>query len=529
MLGGRLLASACVSATFANISLPGAEILSTNARLVTNFSATGLSAYRFTQPTRQLTNATFCNVTITYTHPGQDDEIGVETWLPVNNWNNRFQAVGGGGWVAGRFFLSYGNMYGALADGYATSTTDAGLLPLGSLEASTWALASPGNVNLYNLNNLASVSLNDQALISKSVIKRFYGKGADYSYWNGCSQGGRQGLMLAQRYPNAYDGIAAGAPAINWVEFLPSIQWPQQVMNEMNQYPFSCELDALTAAAISVCDSLDGVEDNIIGEAVECLNQFDPFSMVGTTIYCNQTDNNIDISKAAAVVVNATWNGMVTENGKSTWFGVLPGSDLTGTSPASYGQPGIAATNCTSGSCVGLPSVLGLQWLQLFVVKDPKFDFTTLTRKQFDRLAHLSKSVYDSVIGTSDPDLSSFREAGGKLVTFHGIADNIIPIQGSEQYYNAVNLTVGTVRDFYRYYEAPGLGHCFGGRAGQPTSLFDQLRAWVENGTAPESSPYTITDQTGATQNRILCPYPEKAVFDTTCRDSAKATCFSCA
>jgi hypothetical protein len=227
--------------------------------------------------------------------------------------------------------------------------------------------------------------------------------------------------MLAQRYPNAYDGIAAAAPAINWVEFFPNIQWPQQVMNEMNQYPFPCELDALTTAAIAVCDGLDGVEDNIIGEAVECLNHFNPFSMVGTTIHCDQTGSSIDISKAAAVVANAAWTGMVTENGKSTWFGVLPGSDLTGTSPTSYGIPVIAGTNCTSESCVGLPNILGLQWLQLFVAKDPNLDFTNLTRKQFDRLAHLSKSTYDSVIGSSDPDLSSFREAGGKLVTFHGV------------------------------------------------------------------------------------------------------------
>jgi hypothetical protein len=87
---------------------------------------------------------------------------------------------------------------------------------------------------------------------------------------------------------------------------------------------------------------------------------------------------------------------------------------------------------------------------------------------------------------------------------------------------------VGNVRDFYRYYEVPGLSHCFGGHAGQPTSLFDQLRAWVENGTVPESTPYTIIDQTGATQDRILCPYPEKAVFDPACGDSADAACFSC-
>jgi hypothetical protein len=161
MLGTSLLA-ACAPETFSAISLFGAQVLSIQASLTANFSATGLDIYRFTQPTAELHNATFCNVTISYTHPGQNDNIIVEAWLLVENWNNRLQAVGGGGWAAGRFFLSYGNMYGALADGYATITTDAGLGA--SQDASSWALLSPGNVNLYNLQNLASVSLDDEVI-----------------------------------------------------------------------------------------------------------------------------------------------------------------------------------------------------------------------------------------------------------------------------------------------------------------------------------------------------------------------------
>jgi hypothetical protein len=233
--------------------------------------------------------------------------------------------------------------------------------------------------------------------------------------------------MLAQRYPDAYDGIAAGAPAINWVEFFPFVQWPQQVMNERKDYPYPCELDAITAAAIAACDSLDGVEDGIIGEALQCLDTFDPFSLVGTSTNCSQTGSNITISDTAAVVVNATWHGMVTEEGESTFFGVLPGSDITGTSPTSYGEPGITATNCTSGTCLGAPSVLGQQWLQLFVAKDSTLDLAVLTREQFDRLVHLSISVYASIIASNDPDLSSFRNAGGKMVTFHGLVSLFPP------------------------------------------------------------------------------------------------------
>lgn len=154
------LLKACSPATFSTPSVFGTEIISVHAALVTNYSISVHEWYRFTQPSTQLRNATFCNITVSYTHPGQNDNVLVEAWLPVDDWNGRFQAVGGGGWVAGRFSLSHSAMYGALADGYATITTDAGL---GSaFDASPWALLSPGNVNLHLLQNLASVSLNDE-------------------------------------------------------------------------------------------------------------------------------------------------------------------------------------------------------------------------------------------------------------------------------------------------------------------------------------------------------------------------------
>jgi hypothetical protein len=157
----------CIPATFDGLTIPGGKLLSIEASLVLNYSAVSLDSYRFTQPTTALQNATFCNITVSYTHPGQNDHVYVEAWLPIENWNHRFLAVGGGGYATGRFFLSYANMIGALADGYATITTDAGLG--GVLDPATWALVSEGNVNLYNLQNMASVSLHDEA--SKSMAR----------------------------------------------------------------------------------------------------------------------------------------------------------------------------------------------------------------------------------------------------------------------------------------------------------------------------------------------------------------------
>jgi hypothetical protein len=152
----------CLSETFTGISLFGAEILSVAASLVTNYSSSVPVSHRFTQPAVEVQNATFCNVTITYTHPGQGDTIAVEAWLPpADGWNGRLQAVGGAGWVAGRSPITAVAMAGAVSDGYATVTTDAGLR--GAQDSGVpWALLSPGNPDMYSLINLASVSLEDE-------------------------------------------------------------------------------------------------------------------------------------------------------------------------------------------------------------------------------------------------------------------------------------------------------------------------------------------------------------------------------
>lgn len=462
------LLAACVPSTFSSaLSVFGATVLSIDAVAVTNFSSVAPGDFRFTQPGTQLINGSFCNVTVAYKHPGQSDRVTVETWLPApeDAWNGRLQAVGGGGWIAGRFVLSYAAMVGAVADGYATVTTDAGLNA--DDDPDPWALVSPGNVNLYALQNFGSVSLGDevcpslsypslslflsfpvcslwriipptlsshicgQAIIAKALIVRFYGRPPAYSYWNGCSQGGRAGLMLAQRYPGAYDGIAAGSPAVYWAESFPSGLWAQHYMNAVlgGVYPRGCEIDAITAAAIKACDGLDGVVDGIVAEVDACLASFNPFRLVGTVVANCSSDkvgsghgHTVVISKAAAAVVNATWHGPVSPDGtKQRWYGYSLGSDLTGggtDTRTTGGQLGPAATNCTSGTCVGVVNGPWLEDMRLFLARgDPKFKFDKLTRAEFDSLIHSGVQRLSSLLSTGDADLSEFRDAGGKLVT----------------------------------------------------------------------------------------------------------------
>ncbi|KAI1445638.1 tannase and feruloyl esterase [Annulohypoxylon stygium] len=521
------LSSLCVPKTFNNPSVFGAEIRSIEANLVSNFSTSVPDIYRFSQPTVELKNANFCNVTVSYTHPGQNDNIFVETWLPIDNWNGRLQALGGAGLIPGRFLTAYNGMYGALADGYATVTTDAGIPNNDSMEP--WALTSTGNINLYNLQNFGSVSLNDEAIISKSLIKDFYGKGPVYSYFNGCSQGGRQGVMLAQRYPGAFDGIVVGAPGIYFDEFFPYLQWPQQVMDILGQYPYTCEIDAITAAAVSACDEIDGVADGVITEPDACLAAFDPFSVVNTSIQCAQTNTTIQVSNAAATVVNATWRGTLGDQGTKTgWYGLNPGADLTGNSKYSAGPIGLTTTNCTSGTCVGMPIAYGVEWLTLYGVLGADLNVTSLTRSKFDDLVYAAQQRVKSLIGTGDADISAFRDAGGKLVVFHGIQDNTLPTKQSEKYYNEVDSVVSDIDSFYKYFEIPGLGHCGYGPGSLPTGLFDQLRTWVENGTAPDQTPIQLQAEDGTTQNRIVCSYPQKTNLDASCGNATDSKCWSC-
>ncbi|KAF7553129.1 hypothetical protein G7Z17_g3871 [Cylindrodendrum hubeiense] len=504
------MALSCSPDTFAATQLFGAEILSLEANLVENYNTTAYNQLYYGHPSITLENVDFCNVTVTYTHPGQNDTIHVDTWLPINNYNGRLQSIGGGGWVAGGYSPSYVSMSGALGEGYATSTTDAGLTLQEDMAPDSWALTSVGNPNLYLLNNFGSVSLHDQAIISKSLIASFYGQAPEYSYWSGCSQGGRQGMMLAQRYPDVYDGIHACAPAISWNQLFLTTFWPQLMMKVMDYYPYPCELNAVTAEAVEACDGLDGIDDGIIANDEAC--DFDPLSVVGKSFACADTGTNMTISKNAAALAKTSWAGPRTKAGKFMWYGPNIGSQLTGSIAALTNDIGLVMTSCSSdGNCTGVPVGLGEVWFKYWLKADPDWSYENMTRDEFENYAHASAQRYDSLIGTNDPDLTAFYKTGGKILGYHGMNDQIIPIKGTEHYYDAVKKVIPGADKFYRMFSIPGLLHCSGGSGGQPSNTFDALRAWVENGTVPDTLPHSYTDDDGKKQNRLLCPYPKKS------------------
>lgn len=401
----------CTTTTFTTPDLFGANFTSLSADLVTNYTFPIPDGWRYSQPSEFVVDATFCNITVSYTHPGQNDTIYVETWLPTTNYNGMLQSIGGGGWVAGRFILTYAGMIGAIADNYATVTTDAGL---GSETFDEWAILSPGSSNLYAIQNLGSVSLNDEAVIAKHFIQDFYGEKPKYSYWNACSQGGRQGSMLAQRYPDAYDGIIAGAPALHWSEVVLNSMWPGFYMEHTKQFPNACQLNGLTALAVEECDADDGVTDGLLADPDACLRKFNATAHIGKTVACLTYNGTQTVDAATVDVAKALWSGPVSSTNKQLWYGYHIGTDLST----------LAATNCTSlGKCSGNAYSVTAGIDKAFIAKGGAINITddNVSYKRFDHVYHSFKRQFDSLIGATDPDYTRFKEAGGKIITYHGL------------------------------------------------------------------------------------------------------------
>jgi hypothetical protein len=316
--------------------------------------------------------------------------INIAIALP-DEWNGRFQGVGGGGYAG---VLS--NLDAAVTNGYAAGTTDTGHsreeMPIAS-----FGLDEDGNLNWQLIEDFASRSLHEMTVKGKTLTEAYYGQDISYSYWNGCSTGGRQGLMEAQRFPNDYDGILAGAPAINWDRFIPAMLWPQLAMKQEAGGPIaSCKFDLANAAAVDQCDSIDGVTDGVIGDPRRC--EFDPTTLVGQHTACGE------FSEADARAIQSIWDGARAPDGSFLWYGQTPGTDnsrLAGPQPDPYPVSHIA------------------NWVK----QDPDWDWTTVDYSEFEDIFNESSRRFNDVIGTDNPDLSSFSEAGGKVLIWHGWSD----------------------------------------------------------------------------------------------------------
>jgi hypothetical protein len=343
---------------------------------------------------------------------------------------------------------------------------------------------------------------------TKNLTQMYYGKGPQFTYWNGCSTGGRQGHEQAQRYPDDFDGILAGASAFNWDRLLPAQGWGEVVMNQEVGAPIvQAKLDTVTQAVINACDPLDGITDGIIQDPRACLTDANLF-VCGEPGAASLGANCLTPKEAGAM--NKIWNGIPGRGADQVlWFGQDRG----------------AALEDNDGP---LPLVFPLQWWPYWVFQNPAFDWHTLTEKTFDQAFRDSELKFRQVIGTDNPDLSAFKRHGGKMITYHGLADGLIMSRGTYNYYNNVTKAQGSLAEtqkFYRFFPYPGNGHCgitsLGGNFQTNAPLIDlstsggpfqALVNWVEHGVAPD----TITASNAAGGTRPICKYPDTLLYNGT-------------
>ncbi|KAF2679769.1 tannase-domain-containing protein [Lentithecium fluviatile CBS 122367] len=456
----------------------------------------------------------FCQVKIYLNHDGSDDKTLVEVWLPPNEklWNGRFQATGGGGFATGIFDTA---LAPALSQGYAASSTDGGH---GTQYTDlSWSLNPDGTVNWDLLHNFATRSLAEQITVGKSIAEQYYGKKPHHSYWNGCSQGGRQGYVVAQKYPHLVDGILAAAPAISLTHLAMGEFWPQLVMKEAGIWMSSCELDFFLQKAIESCDMLDGVSDGIITDPDVC--DFDPLHMIGKTFYCDGKEG--EITQAMADVVRRIEEGPHTPFKRKIWHG-LP----LGTSTHFLA----ATTTSTEGMRAPVPIPISSNYMQSLLLRDPSFNVTKLTYGDYMSLWAQSSYEYGWLLDADEPNLRNFQESGGKLLTWHGINDGVIPYHNTVRYRERVEMVMGgaqKVDSFYRLFLAPGVGHCNGGPGPVPQDPLGALVDWVEKGEAPETLEASTVNAQGDLVSRDLCAWPGKLKY-MGIGDAKRASSWSC-
>jgi hypothetical protein len=438
-------------------------------------------------------NPSICRVTAITTHPPSGDKIRIWIGIPTANWNGRFLGVGGGGFTGG----NAAGVNQPVALGYASGSTDTGH----EGGSGSFALDASGRLNWQLIRDNAHVGIHEMTVTGKALTQAMYGAAPRYSYFNGCSTGGRQGLMEAQRYPQDYNGIVSGAPAINWTRFLPQELWGSVMLNAAANPIPACKLAAATVAAIAACDAIDGVKDGVIEDPKRC--NYDPKPLIGTSAGDCGTFTEADVD-----LIRKFWEGPRREDGSFLWYGQTRGADLN----AMYASRGTPLKPQAFG--------ISLDWFRYFLAQNPQLDWTSITPAAYERYFDQSVEEFSAVIGTDNPDLTTFRDRGGKAIIWHGWADQLITPEGTIDYYTRVQEKMGGAEktsEFVRLFLAPGVGHCAGGAGPTPYGQLDALLSWVEDGKAPQTLPAARRDQAGAiTRSRPLCQYPLVAKYKGT-------------
>ncbi|HLJ51715.1 MAG TPA: tannase/feruloyl esterase family alpha/beta hydrolase [Bryobacteraceae bacterium] len=468
-------------------------------------SAAVVAAGAFTQPEARSNAAfkdvpAFCRVQ-GVAQPSADSHIEFEVWMPVAAWNGKYFAIGNGGFAGS---IQYGLMAAAVINGYASSSTDTG--HKGPATSAEWALGHSEKVV-----DFAYRAIHETAEKSKAVIAGFYGRDARHSYFSACSNGGRQGLLEAQRYPGDYDGIISGAPANFWTHNFAGFIWDQQALEGDAQIPAS-KMPAIEQAALAACDANDGVSDGVIDDPTRC--HFDP-----ATLLCKGAESDACLTAAQIGALRKIYDGPKNAKGERIFPGYVPG-----------GEAGPGGWSRWVTGADSQQAVFGIGYFANIVFQNPKWDFRGFN---FDRDMKVVDDSSARLFNAVDPNLKPFEARGGKLFIYHGWSDTAIAPTNAIDYYGSVVSKMGAKEAdrFVQLYMVPGMQHCAGGPgpdsfgtnpspfpSDASHSLSIALDRWVDQGVAPKQIIATKykgrTPDSGVVRTRPLCPYPQAAKYN---------------
>jgi feruloyl esterase len=463
--------------------------------------ATDVAAGQFTPPDGAAVNLpAFCRVS-GVSRPTTDSEIKFEVWLPAA-WNGKFDQGGNGGYGRG-FNVPGGFMIGALKRGYAVAGTDMGHPRTFGYDA-TWAFGHPEKLKdwAYRANHVTAQN-------SKALIRAFYGEGPRFSYFTGCSDGGHEALMEAQRFPDDFDGIVGGALANNWTRQSAGHIWQARAL--LDAAMTASKLALVGKAAVAACDGVDGLSDGLIEDPRRC--RFDP-----VVLQCKGADALDCLTAAQVDAVRKNYAGLrnprtgqllypgVERGGEALWTFVLPPT----------------------------PGGIGLPFYRYLVFENPSWDMNTL---DFDHDVAFGDAKMGPIVNSTDPDLRDFRALGGKFIMYHGWSDQAINPRNSIAYLNGVarffarhdgrqgrGKEVGQAKhkvdSFIRLFMIPSMPHCSGGPGVNTFDALTALEQWVEHGIAPDMITASnaglglganVMSAATGTLTRPLCAYPRVA------------------
>ncbi|KAI4601999.1 hypothetical protein KJ359_010865 [Pestalotiopsis sp. 9143b] len=467
----------------------------------------------------------YCNVTLSYTHTGANDRVKLNYIMPSPDvFLNRFLVTGGFAYQLNTDFL------GSLVYGAATGGTDGGYGALSGTSYSSVMLKGNGSINWDNTYMFAYQALGELTTVAKPLLQGFYATSDKiYTYFEGCSDGGRQGLSQIQRYGDLYDGAILGAPAIRYGQLQVSHLYSNLVEKTLDYYPSACEFNKIVNATIAACDPLDGRTDGVISRSDLCMLNFDLTSIVGESYSCAAASDGSSpavqgtVSAEAVAVAQGIYDGLHTTSGDRAYVSYQVGSAFS---------DGATLYNSDSNS-----------WGLNIARKGGEYVAKFVELLNIDNLPNLDNVTYDTMVDwmttgferyqdslqTSLPDLTKFQSHGGKMINYHGESDPSIPTASTVRYWQSVRSimypneseeeSLAAMSEWYRLYLVPGADHCKRNTlqpdGPYPVGIIYAVINWVEFGVAPEALNATINSGPYAGEVQGLCQWPLRPLWQS--------------